>query len=297
MKKNWAVHAGPACTHDDAGAGWRGAGPLDAAPALPDTTSQLAAFTQEMADSAEHALDAELAADVLAGLGRATGLADIGTPLLTHKASPAPSPFKAEAPPAVLADASAPQPIAELANQRFGTAQGLALQVSQRFASSSAFATDVALAHAAGPLDIRFDLTGNKALSGGSPMALSYASSALVAVGPVLTLGMVAHGDLGTTNALAPGTDQIAGPVAKLRLLGQRASLNAETGYNFHVMPGNAPMPGQLTLGVASSILTRPRAAFMRGPCQTITAPPRTASSRSACGCIMPIGATRTRRC
>ena len=215
--------------------------PLDAAPALPDTTTQLAAFTQEMADSAEHALDAELAADVLAGLGRATGLADIGTPLLTHKASPAPSPFKAKAPPAVLADASAPRPIAELANQRFGTAQGLALQVSQRFASSSAFATDVALAHAAGPLDIRFDLTGNKALSGGSPMALSYASSALVAVGPVLTLGMVAHGDLGTTNALAPSTDQIAGPVAKLRLLGQRASLNAETGYNFHVMPGNAP--------------------------------------------------------
>ena len=228
--------------------------PLDAAPALPDTTSQLAAFTQERADSAEHALDAELAADVLAGLGRATGLADIGTTLLTHKASPAStsaaSPFKAKAPPAVLADASAPQPIAELANQRFGTAQGLALQVSQRFASSSAFATDVALAHAAGPLDIRFDLTGNKALSASSPMALSYASSALVAVGPVLTLGMVAHGDLGTTNALAPGTDQIAGPVAKLRLLGQRASLNAETGYNSHVMPGNAPMPGQFHMNL-----------------------------------------------
>jgi len=220
------------------------------APIVPDTAAALAAFTQENAEEGERMFDAALASDLMAGLGHATGLADIAQPTLTHAtASLAPSPFKAKVPDAALADAGPPIP-ANLGNHSFGSADRLALAVNQHFASSSAFATDVALAHAAGPLDIHFDLTGNKALSGGAPVALSYASSALVAVGPVLAVGMVAHGDLGTTADLAPGTDQIAGPVAKLRLIGQRASLNAETGYNFHMNPGATPMPGQFHMNL-----------------------------------------------
>ena len=196
-----------------------------AAPPVPDLTrfveADLAAF--------ERVCNAYLAEGILASIGR---LATV--PQLTHKAHPTIDPFRARAPSASGFDWN------ELASQHLGAADGVELGINHRLADSASFTTDVNLRHAAGPVDISVDIKGDRSLVAAAPVSVSYDSTAMMALSPALRMGVAAHGDLGKITALAPAGAQQAGPVLRLSLLGDKASLSTSAAYDFNVDPAGA---------------------------------------------------------
>ncbi len=113
-----------------------------------------------------------------------------------------------------------------------------------------------------GPLDLRFNLIGEKPFDRREPLALRYAASADVAVARRLRLGVTGFGDLGTFSRFGPAADHYLGPVAKLRLPlpdregdgdgdgdGDRG-VRIEAGYLFGIGATTASAHGQFRLNL-----------------------------------------------
>ena len=213
-------------------------------PIPPAPITDLEALSQSSLDGFEHAYDAYLAERVLSSIGRLA----VGQPL-KHVARVAPDPFRAR-PPA----ASGGFDWNALGSQRLGAAQGLAVGINHRFADASTFSTDISLHHAAGPIDVSVDIKGDRSLVTADPVSLSYRSTAMLAVNPDLQVGVAAHGDLGTVSALAPTGTQAAGPVVRLNLLGDRATLSTSANYDFTPDTQGPPPPGRLHVDLGLNV-------------------------------------------
>ena len=196
------------------------------------------------ADAFDHVYDAYLAEGVLSSIGR---LAVRGP--LQHTARTQPNPFHAR-PPA----ASGGFDWNALGSQRLGAAQGVEVDINHRFADAANFTTDISLHHAAGPIDVSVDVKGDRSLVAADPVSLSYSSTAMVAVDPALRVGFAAHGALGTVSALTPTGSQQAGPVVRLNLLGDRASLSTSANYDFTPDLLGAPPSNRLHVDLGLNI-------------------------------------------
>lgn len=139
---------------------------------------------------------------------------------------------------------------AALGARDFGSPDALAVAVEEKFADSKNLATQVRLRHAAGPVDVRFNVKGNKVLASDDPLRLSYDSSALYQVNPALAVGVLAKGDLGTFREFAPNAQHDAGPIARLKLLGNGTVLSAETGYALRLGPGVESNPANFHMNL-----------------------------------------------
>ncbi len=122
-----------------------------------------------------------------------------------------------------------------LADQSFGVSQGLAVHLHQQLASSSNFMTNLDFHHADGLLDTQVTISGNQPLNGSQIMHLTYNGATFLALASDLQLGMVAKGGLGTLDDFRTSSNQLAGPLVRIKLLGSNTSLNAETGYSFRL--------------------------------------------------------------
>jgi len=192
-------------------------------PIAPPPIADLAALSQSSLDGFEQAYDAFLAEGVLSSVGRLAA----SQPLQHSSHAPA-DPFRVHPP-----SGQGGFDWNVLGSQHIGAAEGLAVGVNHRFASASNFSTDINLRHAAGPIDVSVDIKGDRSLIAAEPVSLSYSSAAMVAVDPSLHVGVTAHGSLGTVSALAPTGTQAAGPVIKLNLLGDRATISTSANYEF----------------------------------------------------------------
>lgn len=104
----------------------------------------------------------------------------------------------------------------------------------------------VLLERTAGPLDLRLNLTGEKALAHGEKVELSYAASADVAALGELRLGAEAFGDLGDFHRLAPHAEHFAGPAAKAEIEGLGPEIGIEAGYLFAIDRARDETRGQM---------------------------------------------------
>jgi hypothetical protein len=139
---------------------------------------------------------------------------------------------------------------AALGARDFGSPDALAVAVEEKFADSNNLATQVRLRHASGPVDVRFNVKGNKVLASDDPMRLSYDSSALYQLSPALAVGVLAKGDLGTFREFAPNAQHDAGAIARLKLLGNGTVLSAETGYALRLGPGVESNPANFHMNL-----------------------------------------------
>lgn len=195
-------------------------------------------FADSLMDVVGHRLDAGMAEEVLASIGR---VSRGRMAMITHQAAPGErDPFHAKAPGALPGDAP-DMTFQQLTNHNFGSARWMAVGVSHKFNGLSSVTTNVQLQHTTGPVDVEVKVTGWQGLSMAQAMSLSYDSIALVDLSQNLKVGMIARGSLGTLNALTPAQDQVAGPVARFKLFGNGTSLSAETGYTFRVRQENDP--------------------------------------------------------
>lgn len=198
------------------------------------------AFVDDMVDLIGRKLDAGVADEVLASIGRLSKGSAGRLATLTHKAGAA-DPFRARAPGAIPGDAP-DLTFDRLTNHSFGSSRVLAVGVTQKLRNNfTNLATDVNLHHTTGPLDVQVKVSGNQGLNMAQSMSVTYDSAALLDVSPNLEVGMVARGGLGTLGALAPSTDQVAGPIARIKLFGNGTSMSAETGYTFRMRQESDP--------------------------------------------------------
>ncbi|WP_343612639.1 hypothetical protein [Novosphingobium sp.] len=195
-------------------------------------------FADSLMDVVGRSLDAGMADEVLASIGRSYRGR---MAMLNHQAAVGErDPFHAKAPGALPGDAP-DMTFQQLTNHNFGSARWMAVGVSHKFNGLSSVTTNVQLQHTTGPVDVEVKVTGWQGLSMAQSMSLSYDSIALVDLSQNLKVGMVARGSLGTLGALNPSQDQVAGPVARFKLFGNGTSLSAETGYTFRIRQENDP--------------------------------------------------------
>lgn len=196
------------------------------------------AFVDTLFDRVGSSLDAAVAEDVLAAIGRYSG-ARMAT--LTAKAKAIEvDPFHAKPPPAL--DGDAPDATWDsLTNHNFGSSRLLAVGVSQRVQNFSSLNTNVSLRHKTGPVDVQVKVSGNQALNMAQSMSVSYDSVALLGLSQNLSVGLAAKGSLGRLGALTPAQDQEAGPIARLKLFGNGTNVSAETGYTFRTRQEEDP--------------------------------------------------------
>ncbi len=136
--------------------------------------------------------------------------------------------------------------LGDLARRQFGSERRIAVGLEQQLVDSRNMAANLRLRHASGPLDLRVNVKGNKALDAASQMRLSYDSSAIYNLSHALALGVKARGNLGTFDRFAPATTHDAGAFARLSLLGKGGALSAETGYDVKISPDAPPSQGQM---------------------------------------------------
>ncbi|MFO1256475.1 MAG: hypothetical protein U1E37_12530 [Sphingomonadaceae bacterium] len=100
-----------------------------------------------------------------------------------------------------------------------------------------------------GPVDLRFNLIGEKTLVSGEKVELTYAASATYGAGEA-KFGVEAFGDLGTFDHLLPRAEHYLGPVATFGIdrLGPEMQLSA--GYLFALGATRESAAGQLRLAV-----------------------------------------------
>lgn len=195
-------------------------------------------FADSLMDVVGRSLDAGMADEVLASIGR---VSRSRMAMITHQAAVGErDPFHAKAPGALPGDAP-DMSFQRLTNHNFGSARWMAVGVSHKFNGLSSVTTNVQLQHTTGPVDVEVKVTGWQGLSMAQSMSLSYDSIALVDLSQNLKVGMVARGSLGTLGALTPAQDQVAGPVARFKLFGNGTSLSADAGYTFRVRQENDP--------------------------------------------------------
>lgn len=102
--------------------------------------------------------------------------------------------------------------------------------------------------HRSGPLDIRFNLIGEKELVSGEKVELAYAASADVeAIGEV-RLGVQAYGQLGSFSKFLPHAEHFVGPVAKAEIEGLGPEIGIEAGYLFALGDARDETDGQFRL-------------------------------------------------
>lgn len=127
--------------------------------------------------------------------------------------------------------------LAMITNPRFGSRDTVAVSVAQKLvpagAQSVGIASDIHLDHQSDRLDAGLDLAGYRDFSSPDPLALRYDGHALVAVSDALKLGLAARGQLGSPGALAVNGTEIAGPLLRLNLGGNRLSVGSDLGYDF----------------------------------------------------------------
>jgi hypothetical protein len=209
--------------------------PLFGASAVDDA---FPAFVDTLFDTVGRSLDAAVADEVLASIGRFSS-AHMATLTARAKARDI-DPFHAKAPPSLPGDAP-DQTFDSLTNHSFGDNRLLAVGVSQKLRGFSSLNTDVNLRHTTGPLDVQVKVSGNQGLNMAQSMSVTYDSTALLGLNQNLELGMNARGSLGTLGALTPAQDQVAGPFARIKLFGNGTNVSAETGYSFRMRQENDP--------------------------------------------------------
>lgn len=101
--------------------------------------------------------------------------------------------------------------------------------------------------HSSGPIDLRFNLIGNKQLAAAEPVNFSYALAADYRISPRLQLGVHGFGEFGSFNGLLPNDGHAYGPVASYDLGG---SVVLTAGYLFTMGNARQDTRGQLRLGL-----------------------------------------------
>jgi hypothetical protein len=216
--------------------------PPETLPAV--STQSLVALADEQAAHIGTQIDAAIAQSITA-LGQYTGLNAQSWLTATAPGLPARR-LNPYADPGVS--------FAQLGRQNFGSPAALAVALEQRFADSRHLATQIALRHATGPVDLRVNLRGNKPLASEAQMSLSYDSIATYQLSRALALGVKARGSLGTLEDFAPLATHDAGAFARLNLLGKGSLLSAETGYDRKIGPNASTMPGQFRANLNLSL-------------------------------------------
>ena len=196
------------------------------------------AFVDTLFETAGRDLDAGVADEVLATVGRMSR-GRMATLVAKGQAREV-DPFRAKAPGSLPGDAP-DYTLDSLTNHRFGSDRVLAVGVSQKLQNFSSLATDVNLRHTTGPLDVQVKVSGNQGLNMAQSMSVTYDSTALLDLSQNLEVGMTARGSLGTLGALTPADDQVAGPIARIKLFGNGTNVSAETGYSFRMRQENDP--------------------------------------------------------
>jgi hypothetical protein len=97
-----------------------------------------------------------------------------------------------------------------------------------------------------GPLDLRFNLIGEKA--GDEKVELAYAASADVETFGEVRIGMQAYGELGTFDNFLPRAEHFIGPVAKAEIEGLGPEIEIEAGYLFALGAARDDSDGQFRL-------------------------------------------------
>jgi hypothetical protein len=196
------------------------------------------AFVDTLFDTVGRDLDAGVADEVLASVGR---VSQMRMAMLVAKARAGEvDPFRAKAPGALPGDAP-DYTFDSLTNHQFGSNRFVAVGISQKVQNFSSLATDVNLRHTTGPLDVQVKVSGNQGLNMAQSMNVTYDSIALLDLSQNVELGMVAKGSLGTLGAFTPASDQEAGPIARIKLFGSGTNVSAETGYSFRTRQENDP--------------------------------------------------------
>lgn len=102
--------------------------------------------------------------------------------------------------------------------------------------------------HRSGPLDLRFNLIGEKELEGGAKVELAYAASADVETFGEVRLGVQAYGELGGFDRFLPRAEHFIGPVAKAEIEGLGPEIGIEAGYLFALGAARDDSDGQFRL-------------------------------------------------
>ena len=206
---------------------------------------------QSAQDGFEQAFNAALTSNILQSLGIATRLAGDVPKARVPSLRDA---FTAKMPQTTRPDPS----FASLINPKIGSRETVAISVADKFVTedkqTTGINTDVQISHKAGAVDAAFNLAGHQNFNVADPMAVSYDGHALVAVGPVVQLGVTAHGTMGTTSALTmAGSPQAAGPLVHLNMIDSKVSLSSDVGYDFGLnTPVNAtPLRPQVHVKMA----------------------------------------------
>lgn len=110
--------------------------------------------------------------------------------------------------------------------------------------------TKLLLQHRSGPVDIRFNLIGEKKLKSGEKLELEYAFSADTAVAGEFRLGVQGFGELGTFDKLLPRAEHFVGPVAKVEIEGLGPEAEIEIGYLFALGKARDDTDGRLRVAL-----------------------------------------------
>jgi hypothetical protein len=110
--------------------------------------------------------------------------------------------------------------------------------------------TKLLLQHRSGPVDLRFNLIGEKSLQSGEKFELEYALQADIEVADEFRLGVQAFGELGTFDRLFPNTEHFVGPIASLEIEGLGPELELQTGYLFALGTARQDTKGQFRLSL-----------------------------------------------
>jgi hypothetical protein len=108
--------------------------------------------------------------------------------------------------------------------------------------------TKLLMQHRSGPLDIRFNLIGEKTLAAGEKVELEYAFQADVEAVGELRLGVQAFGELGTFAKLFPHAEHFAGPFVQAEIEGLGPEVELQLGYLFALGKARDDTDGQLRL-------------------------------------------------
>lgn len=116
------------------------------------------------------------------------------------------------------------------------------------FQGSDKIETKLLLQHRSGPVDIRFNLIGQKHLQSGEKVQLSYAASAGYELRDGFELGIEGFGGLGTFDGIFPHAEHFVGPVARVEIEGLGPEMELSFGYLFALDKARDDTAGQLRL-------------------------------------------------
>lgn len=101
--------------------------------------------------------------------------------------------------------------------------------------------------HQSGPIDLRFNLVGNRNLAAGESFELGYALAVDVQVLPRLQLGLHGFGEFGSLDSQLPNGGHALGPVAKFDI---GEPVKVSFGYLFTIGAARQDTYGQFRLGL-----------------------------------------------